>query len=430
MAAAAIGAVQRRVPFVTTCTGQSPNFASHQTQHLDLLGPGPPISRVLLNFTSFRFPQPDALTPAAPTRLNDEKFSQESNQRIQGAQKLAAGRAAARSLRPPRLLRRGAGSRTHRHLRGRRSPDDFLEPRRPRPPAPDAHQHRPGRAAGGHGPAGSRWPARPTRDSPGARRGGAGRRVAPGRPPSSPTPPARGIPRPRCRRRGPVRGARAEERAARAVPEPFSAARSRAGDAACNRRPPGSASPGEEPGRHVMCLLIRVRGARGGGQGAGAPAERRGGVPNRAHLYPGERGGREVSAELMNFAHPQKRHFDSFFRNKFAAPSRARSPRRAPAPPRRPILPACRGASSPAPAKSDVSTAGLRPPRRAAPRSRTKGLAGASCNSGEIALFSTTPQPPPFSSAVGEKRRENKLLGGGRRGDEAGAACRLVVRLL
>ncbi|NXW95382.1 RREB1 protein, partial [Alopecoenas beccarii] len=32
----------------------------------------------------------------------------------------------------------------------------------------------------------------------------------------------------------------------------------------------------------------------------------------------------------MNFAHPQKRHFDSFFRNKFAAPSRARSPHGAP----------------------------------------------------------------------------------------------------
>ncbi|EMP31664.1 hypothetical protein UY3_11206 [Chelonia mydas] len=46
------------------------------------------------------------------------------------------------------------------------------------------------------------------------------------------------------------------------------------------------------------------------------PVLREGQTPEEV---PGRRGGREVPVELMNFAHPQKRHFDSFFRNNFAS---------------------------------------------------------------------------------------------------------------
>lgn len=98
----------------------------------------------------------------------------------------------------------------------------------------------------------------------------------------------------------------------------------------------------------------------------------------------------------MNFAHPQKRHFDSFFRNKFAAPSRARSPTHphlhappppshgAPprAPPRRAHPPGMSRRKQPSPSKVRRKYRGGLPGRRA-PSQRT----GACLNSGGISYL-------------------------------------------
>lgn len=204
----------------------------------------------------------------------------------------------------------------HRHFQGQReSPDEFLKPAAgsaaPPPPAPDALQPRAHSAAvggggDGHGdthiPQRGRPPARPGPARPGPpgraprarraeRREGAGRRVAPGRPP--PRLPGAS----RCGGGGTGAGGRGGGevvlapllRGSRPSLPPRAEGEIGMLFATGGRRRGGSASPGEEPERHVMCLLIRVRGAargRAGGGGARGAARRGGGVPNRAHLFP------------------------------------------------------------------------------------------------------------------------------------------------